>query len=60
MHNIPARYMSFRPRCKRLRRVGPDFSSLEALKYIVFVSAKHAPPPGAKKCSAIASARTFR
>jgi hypothetical protein len=60
MHNISARYISSRPRYKRLRRAGSDFPPPKALKYNVFVSAKHAPLPGAQKCSVFASARTFR
>jgi hypothetical protein len=57
VHNISARYMSSRPRCKRLRRAGPDFPPPEALNYSVFASAKHAPPPGAQKCSARAGGK---
>jgi hypothetical protein len=49
-----------RPRPKRLGRAVPTFSPPEALNQSGFASAKSAPPPGAQKYSAIASARTFR
>jgi hypothetical protein len=59
MHNISARYMLFRPRCKRLRRAGPDFPPPGVLKYSVFASVKHAPPPGAPKYRARAGGKQY-